>query len=52
MNERHPVWNTLKWVAVGLLVGVLLMVAYRLVGPAEPEGDIHGNVVMSPRRAS
>lgn len=47
MNERHPVWNTLKWVAVGLLVGLLLMVVYRLMNPPLPDDDIHGNVVVS-----
>ena len=47
MNERHPVWNTLKWVALGLLIGLLLMFGLRLVAPAVPQGDIHGNVVVS-----
>ncbi len=47
MNEQHPVWDTLKWVAVGLLIGLLLMIGYRLVAPAEPEGDVHGNVIVS-----
>lgn len=47
MNERHPVWNTLKWVAVGLLVGLLLMVTYRLMNPPPPDDDVHGNVVVS-----
>ena len=47
MNE-HPVWDALKWVAVGLLVGLLVMLVYRLASPAEPEGDVRGNVVVSP----
>lgn len=46
MNE-HPVWDALKWVAVGLVAGLLVMLVYRLASPPEPEDDIHGNIVVS-----
>ena len=46
MNEQHPVRDTLKWVALGLLVGLLLVIAYRLINPAPPKDDVHGNLVV------